>query len=164
MLALSGDPCVGGAAAGARRSRMSVSSWSGPFSRILDAATRTAKCRNSSRCRTSLHSAHTRAMSLEAVRAEEEQEEGAGGVLRNWKQPIGTLTNFGKSLCARCVEELAKRSMNERRSLWNRLPEIFGIHVEDWGEPEPDIAAETGLVVGDAEDSDSSDDSDLELF
>ena len=84
-------------------------------------------------------------------------------MLRDWKQPIGTLINFGKSLCARCVEELVKRSMDERRSLWNRLPEIFGIQVEDWGEPEPDVAAETGLAVGDTED-DSSDNSDLELF
>ena len=56
--------------------------------------------------------------------------------------------------------------MDERRSLWNRLPEIFGIQVEDWGEPEPDVVAETGLAVGDMEDGDSSasDDSDLELF
>ena len=57
-------------------------------SRILDPTTRTAKCRKPSRCRASLHSAHARAMSREAVRAKEEGEGACDGVLRDWKQPI----------------------------------------------------------------------------
>ena len=102
-------------------------------SRVLDPKP-SAKCRKPHRCDPLLQFAHTRAMrSRGAVRGEEEVE---GGVLKDWEPFIGAFAGDRKSLCGPCIEELVRRSVHERKRVWNRLPEIFGVDVEDWGEPD----------------------------
>ncbi len=40
------------------------------------------------------------------------------------------------SLCESCEEMLVDRNRQERRKIWNRLPEIFDIEVKGWTSPE----------------------------
>ncbi|PIL26470.1 hypothetical protein GSI_12228 [Ganoderma sinense ZZ0214-1] len=42
------------------------------------------------------------------------------------------------ALCEECKEELGRRNRRLQRQIWNRLPEIFDLEVEGWGEPESD--------------------------
>ncbi|PIL26538.1 hypothetical protein GSI_12296 [Ganoderma sinense ZZ0214-1] len=108
-------------------------------SRVLD-ATPSARCPKRGRCHTNLLHMLTRAMrEREVVRAEEEEAEAdpdsGGGVLRDWGLLIEKFRD-GKALCGSCVEELGRRAVNERKRVWNRLPEVLGIKVEvgDWEE------------------------------
>ena len=39
-------------------------------------------------------------------------------------------------LCESCDKMLVDRNRRERRKVWNKLPEIFGVEVKEWGEPE----------------------------
>ncbi|KAI1795309.1 hypothetical protein LXA43DRAFT_1178782 [Ganoderma leucocontextum] len=47
-------------------------------------------------------------------------------------------------LCESCEEMLVDRNRQERRKVWNKLPEIFDIEVEEWGEPESESESEDG--------------------
>ncbi|TFK88125.1 hypothetical protein K466DRAFT_489580 [Polyporus arcularius HHB13444] len=37
-------------------------------------------------------------------------------------------------LCRRCLKMIAEKNDKERRSVWNRLPELLGIKIPGWGE------------------------------
>ncbi|KAM5539312.1 hypothetical protein V8D89_007003 [Ganoderma adspersum] len=39
-------------------------------------------------------------------------------------------------LCESCEEMLLDRNRQERRKVWNKLPEIFDVEVKGWGDPE----------------------------
>ncbi|KAI1784799.1 hypothetical protein LXA43DRAFT_901007 [Ganoderma leucocontextum] len=43
------------------------------------------------------------------------------------------------ALCRACEEELVTRHRRERRKIWNKLPKLFDIEIEGWGEPESEV-------------------------
>ncbi len=52
-------------------------------------------------------------------------------------------------VCGACKKALLERDLRERRLLWKRLPEIFGITVEGWGSGLEDEGSE-GEAAADA--------------
>ncbi|KAI1795298.1 hypothetical protein LXA43DRAFT_37447 [Ganoderma leucocontextum] len=106
-------------------------------------------CRNRKRCSIRLKYMHIGTMrSRDLLRVEAEVE---GGVLSDWEPFIRAFAQT-QSLCALCVEELVERALTGRKRIWNRLPEIFGIEVEAWGEP--DVEADSDASEEDGEDED----------
>ncbi|KAI1786292.1 hypothetical protein LXA43DRAFT_952775 [Ganoderma leucocontextum] len=53
--------------------------------------------------------------------------------LEGWTEGLRQLGDEA-SLCKSCVEELIRRSYQERKKVWNRLPKIFNVAVAGWGQ------------------------------
>ncbi|KAI1795314.1 hypothetical protein LXA43DRAFT_1090964 [Ganoderma leucocontextum] len=62
--------------------------------------------------------------------------------LMDWTSMLRTWADGAMALCKACGEELVDRNRRERRRIWNKLPEIFNIEVEVWGEPESESKGE----------------------
>ncbi len=61
---------------------------------------------------------------------------GSATVLESWKSFIRDMA-AASGLCSPCTHELLQRDVQERRALWDRLPEIFSIEVPGWGSDAP---------------------------
>ncbi len=100
--------------------------------------TPSAGCRSLKLCGEQLRDVHRATMrSRVLIRAEDKMD---GGVLRNWVPLTRSFADEPMSMCGSCVEMMVERAVSGRKRLWNRLPEILGIDVQGWGEPdvEPD--------------------------
>ncbi|RPD54023.1 hypothetical protein L227DRAFT_556949 [Lentinus tigrinus ALCF2SS1-6] len=91
---------------------------------------RAEKCRSHYSCILKRYTILRRAVRSKSV--------GSWAVLDSWKDFIQTEVEKSKvseedpGLCPACAKELVKRDLEERRTLWNRLPDIFGIVVQGW--------------------------------
>ncbi|PIL26496.1 hypothetical protein GSI_12254 [Ganoderma sinense ZZ0214-1] len=95
------------------------------------------RCRQPSLCETAMRELHHKATHAERrVRY----------AITDWRDSIREL-EMREALCWRCAGEILDNHEKERRAVFDRLPEIFGITVEGWGP----AGAETDSEGGDQE-------------
>ena len=61
-----------------------------------------------------------------------------------WVDAVAVLEDR-KKVCGSCAHEVIERAKNGQKNIFDRLPKIFGITVEGWGDQE----TEAGAMVGD---------------
>ncbi|KAI1795288.1 hypothetical protein LXA43DRAFT_882184, partial [Ganoderma leucocontextum] len=61
-------------------------------------------------------------------------------VLMDWREAVEWIGESG-ALCKPCTEEVVERNERERKNVFDKLPETFGITVEGWGAAEKETEA-----------------------
>ncbi|KAI1795319.1 hypothetical protein LXA43DRAFT_1178792 [Ganoderma leucocontextum] len=102
------------------------------LSRLFDHAA-SAACTRPDRCAAELRRLHRVAIRSDVRRT----------AIMDWSAGVRILERHGV-LCGPCSDELLERNDSERKKIFDKLPDIFGIAVEGWGVDETETEAGPG--------------------